>query len=219
MDTSRPQATPVRGWRSVLDRSALVATVVGLPFILLLMYCAWLPLLMGMYFFILGGMLIGAIWCRLARRVRPVPAGAVRLRMFVMLAIFVVVYLLAEYKVKVMHLVRDMTELTIQMQSVDSLGQRQQREREVADHVRQSLRKHGPGPLGYLAWAATDGRLPPMTRYTGKAGLVLPQRQAFYILRVVLSITLLWYGLRLMAKDLSRPDEVPDPSIRETPVK
>ncbi len=207
MDTKQQRAVPHQDWRRVLDRSALIATLIGIPFILLLMYCAWLPLLMGMYFFILGGMLIGAIWFRLAAHIRPVPTGAVRLRMFAMLAVLVAIYMLSEYKVKIGHLDRDMSELTIRMRSVNSLAERQAREQEAADHVQQSLRKYGPGPIGYWAWAATDGKVPPMARYTGKESIALPQRRAFYVMRVVVSIVLLWYGLRIMVKDLAKPDE------------
>lgn len=194
-------------WRAVLNRSAAIATLIGVPFIILLMYCAWLPLLMGMYFFILGGLLVGAIWFRLAARVRPVPVRAVRLRMFVMLAVLVAIYMLSEYVVKRGHLARDMAKLTVRMRPVDSLAELQARQREAADHVRRSLRRYGPGPVGYWIWAATDGRLPPMEQYTGKQSIDLRQRQAFYVLRVVASVVLLWYGLRLMAKDLAKPDE------------
>ena len=202
----------------MLDRSAVIATLIGIPFIILLMYCAWLPLLMGMYFFILGGMIVGAVWFRLASRVRPVPVGAVRLRMFAMLAVLVAIYLLSEYKVKIGHLDRDMAELTIRMRSVNSLAERQAREKEAADHVQQSLREYGPGPIGYLVWAATDGQVPPMPQYTGKEGLPLPQRRAFYVMRVVVSIVLLWYGLRIMAKDLAKPDE-PEEIAEDTVTK
>jgi hypothetical protein len=207
VDPQQAQVTAPANWRAVLNRSAVIATLIGVPFIILLMYCAWLPLLMGMYFFILGGMLVGAIWFRLAARVRPVPVGAVRLRMFAMLAVLVAIYMLSEYVVKRGHLSRDMAKLTVQMRPVKSLAELHAREQEAADHVRRSLRRYGPGPVGYWIWAATDGRLPPMEPYTGKESIELRQRQAFYVLRVIASVVLLWYGLRLMAKDLARPDE------------
>jgi hypothetical protein len=212
MTTTQTQTTAPANWRGVLNRSAGIATLIGVPFIILLMYCAWLPLLMGMYFFILGGLLVGAIWFRLAARVRPVPAGAVRLRMFVMLAVLVAIYMLSEYVVKRGHLARDMAKLTVKMRPVSGpiesqAREREAREREAADHVQRSLRRYGPGPVGYWIWAATDGRLPPMEPYTGKESIELRQRQAFYVLRVVASVVLLWYGLRLMAKDLAKPDQ------------
>jgi hypothetical protein len=212
MTTTQAQTTAPADWRAVLNRSAGIATLIGVPFIILLMYCAWLPLLMGMYFFILGGLLVGAIWYRLAARVRPVPAGAVRLRMFAILAVLVAIYMLSEYFVKRGHLARDMAKLTIKMRPVSGptelqASEWQAREREAAEHVRRSLRQYGPGPVGYWIWAATDGRLPPMGPYTGKESIELRQRQAFYVLRVVASVVLLWYGLRLMAKDLARADE------------
>lgn len=208
MELKHSQANPAPNWQGVLNRSAAIATLIGVPFIILLMYCAWLPLMMGMYFFILGGMLVGAIWFRLASRVRPVPAGAVRLRMVIMLVLLTSLYLVSEYYVKVGHLTRDMTELTIKYAGVNNtLQDRQARELEVADHVRQSLRRYGPGPLGYWIWAATNGQVPPMEQYTGTRTITLPQNKAYYVLRVVFSVVLLGYGLRIMVKDLAKVDE------------
>ncbi len=206
MDTNQTPMQTTPNWRPVLDRSAAIATLIGIPFTILLMYCAWLPVLMGMYFFILGGMLVGSIWFRLASHVRPVPAAAVRLRLLTMLVLLTGLYLVSEYYVKVGHLTRDLTNLTLQYHPVATLTERQARDHEAAAHVQQTLRRYGPGPLGYLAWAVTDGQLPPMDKYTAKT-ITLPQRQAFYILRVVVSVTLLWYGLHLMSKDLTKRDD------------
>lgn len=207
MDTNQSQTATPAHWRGVLNRSAAIATIIGIPFIILLMYCAWLPLMMGMYFFILGGMLIGAIWFRLAQRVRPVPAVAVQVRLFTMLVLLTGLYLVSEYYMKVGHLSRDMANLTIEKITLNTLAERQAREQEAADHVRASLRKYGPGPLGYWAWAATSGELPPMAQYTGQESIALTQTKAYWVLRVVFSVVLFWYGLQLMVKDLARPDE------------
>ena len=73
-------------------------------------------------------------------------------------------------------------------------------------HVDKVLRGYGPGPLGYYAWNTVDGRMPPLPAYGGPP-TALPQTGPYWVARVVLSIALLAYGLRMMARELTKPDE------------
>jgi hypothetical protein len=206
MNITEQQAVTRPNWRGVLDRSAAIATLIAIPFMILLMYCAWLPYWMGMYFFILGGLLFGAIWFRLASHVRPIPAAAVRLRMIVMIVVLSAVYLLPEDSLKRGHLARDLTNNSIRRIAVENTPQaRLQREAEAAAHVDKVLRRYGPGPLGYYIWNAIDGKMPPLEPYGGKP-IMLTQTGPYWIARVVLSIVLLVVGLRMMAMDLTKPD-------------
>jgi hypothetical protein len=202
-----PQAVTRSNWRGVLDRSAAITTLIAIPFMVLLMYCAWLPYWFGMYFFILGGLLFGAIWFRLASHVRPVPAGAVRLRMIAIVVLLSAVYMLPEYSLKRVHLARDVANRSIQRVGVaNTLEARQQRVDEAAAHVDKVLRGYGRGPLGYYVWNAVDGKMPPLAPYGGTP-IRLTQTGPYWIARVVLSIVLLAFGLRMMAKELTKPDE------------
>lgn len=207
MDTMEPQAITRSDWRNVLDRSAAITTLIACPFMVLLMYCAWLPYWLGMYFFILGGLLFGAIWFRLAARVRPIPVAALRLRMIAIITLLSVVYLLSEFTVKRNHLARDVANRSIARVGVENTFEaRQQRVHEAAAHVDQVLRRHGPTPFGYYVWNAIDGRMPPLQPYGGEP-FSLSQTGPYWIARVVLSIALLAIGLRMMSKDLAKRDE------------
>jgi len=207
MNITEQQAVTRPNWQGVLDRSAAITTLIAIPFMILLMYCAWLPYWFGMYFFILGGLLFGAIWFRLASHVRPIPAAAVRLRMIVMIVVLSAVYLLPEYSLKRRHLARDVANHSIQRVTVANTAEaRQQRLDEAASHVDKVLRGYGPGPFGYYVWNAIDGRMPPLPAYGGKP-IMLTQTGLYWIARVVLSIALLAVGLRMMAKELAKPDE------------
>ncbi len=73
MDTEQAVTSNAADYREVLARTGFIIALIGVPFMILLMYCAWLPVMMGMYFFILGGLLLGGIWYRMARRIRPAP--------------------------------------------------------------------------------------------------------------------------------------------------
>lgn len=206
MNTRQDATSSPADYRQVLAKSSVVIALVGVPFMILLMYCAWLPVGMGMYFFIVGGLLLGGIWCRLARRGRPIPGGALYAAYAVVLAFWVIVYLGSEYHVKPQHLARDLADNTTLRLSVNNNSELQQRYDEAAAHVKAVLRQYGPGPIGYLVWNATDGQMPPMKKYGG-ASLALPQRQLFWIVRVVASIVLLGFGLRLQVKELTKPEE------------
>lgn len=192
--------------RRVVGKSALITALIGIPFVVLLMYCAWLPMMMGMYFFILGGLLLGGIWFRMARRVRPAPVRAVYGACLAVMLFWVVVYLGAESQVKPWHLARDMAEASTLRIGVSSPQEKQQRYDEAVAHVQGVLREYGPGPVGYLVWNAMDGQMPPMARYGGRT-MMLDQRRAYWIVRIVLSIVLLGFGLRLQVKELAKPEE------------
>lgn len=197
--------------REVLAKSGVVIALIGVPFMILLMYCAWLPVMMGMYFFILGGLLLGGIWYRLARKIRPAPSAAVYIAFFSVLTFWLAVYLGSEYYVKPWHMARDLADASTLHVGVNSPAEKQQRYDEAAAHVHKVLSGYGPGPIGYLVWNAVDGRMPPMPQYGGSP-VALPQRQLYWILRIVASAVLLAYGLRLQVKDLARPEEPPAPA-------
>jgi hypothetical protein len=163
----------------------------------------------------LGGLLLGGIWYRLARSIRPAPLKAVRLACVTVLAFWLVVYLGSEYHVKPWHLVRDLANNSTRQMSVKTPAELQQRYQEADSHVRAVLRQYGPGPIGYLVWNAVDGEMPPMKAYGG-ATLALPQRQLFWIFRIVASVALLAFGLWLQVKELAKPEQVDSDKQQET---
>ncbi len=200
------ETTPAEDYRKPMNRAAAIATLIALPFMLLLMFCAWLPYWFGMYFFILGGLLFGAIWFRQVNHLRPIPAMAVYLRMALVLAVLFGVYMGSEYVVKRMHLARGVADAAAKRVPVHSLTEKQTRYDEAMVHVDQTLAEHGPGPIGYYVWNATDGKVSPLPQYGG-GSTVLPQRGAYWVTRVVLSMVLLTLGMRMGVKELTTPDE------------
>lgn len=206
--------------RRALARSAAIVTLMGVPLMVLLMYCAWLPFLMGMYFFLLGGLLLGGIWWRMARSIRPAPRRAVYGTMLMMLSAWTLVYLGSESLVKPRHFARDMANYTTHRVRVRSEQERHQRHVDARAHVYGVLASYGPGPIGYWAWVLADGTMAPMAPYGDEATLMkLPQRQGVWLVRVLASLLLLTYGLRLQAKELTRPEEPANaaPAPEETP--
>lgn len=192
--------------RRVLIRSSIIMALVGVPFMVLLMYCAWLPVYLGMYFFIVGGLLLGGIWYRLAWEIRPATKRSVYTAGAAVLAFWVVVYLGAEYQVKPGHLAKTLADNSTLVVGVDSPVQRQQRYEQAYAHVKSVMREYGPGPIGYFVWNAVDGVMPPLPGYGGQK-IALTQLQLFWIVRIVASVGLLGYGLHLQLKDLSKPLE------------
>ena len=170
-----------------------VGLVVSLPLIWLLSYAATLPFLLGLFFFMLFGLLLGAVTHRVAAPARPYNWRAL-LAGTAVLVVFVWWMSLIKESHDFPH---DMAKDALRM--TRDLGTRTSGEfkDEVADQVRTFLvRRYPPGgTLGYTQWMATSGRinrgeLPAVSR-TLRRG----QARVWYAIRVVLSLALLGFGI------------------------
>jgi len=198
-----------KGYGKALARSVIFGALFGVPLAVLLSYCAWLPLLIGLFFFVLGGLLVGALMYRLAAEARPVPVRAVRAATLSVVAVMFVVSMLTEYSAKRSHLQRDLALAAAKSRKISDRQQWQQLQMQAAEHVQQVFGKYGPGPVGYWLWAAASGR---MAGLAGQAGgeVVLSQRQLFWLIRVALSAVLLGLGMFMVTGELARPERTND---------
>jgi len=203
--------------RNLLIRAAAITAAVGVPVAVLLAYLAWLPYLIGLFFWLLGGLLVGAFFYRLASACRPYPVWPVRAAVGAVVALMFATAMLTEYYVKRSHLSRDLALAAARKQKISP--------QQWADlllaadaHVRAQLGQYGPGAIGYWVWAALDGRISGSKDLAG-VEVTLSQRRLGWVFRVVLSAVFLAMGVLSQAVDLTRLESIPveqsEPDLRE----
>ncbi len=183
-----------RGW---LGWSLAGGIALGVPSGWLLAYLAALPALLGLFFFLLIGLLIGAVMFRLGKPAAPVPRGMLRpIGMAVALLVWVT-GLLAEYRWFPEHAAAEVVRNSV-IQSIPPSEVKQfenKMRREALDRLRAD---YPPGGfIGYLRWAAIDGqmslpRMKDQSRYLYK----LRQKRVIWVARVVLSLVLFTFALQ-----------------------
>lgn len=201
-ETDTP-ATPRRRtpWATMLI-SGLIA---GVPTGLLLAYLAFLPFFLGLFFFMLFGLIIGAIMYRAGREAAPLPRGPV---LGIGILVVIVVWIIGpvlEYR----DLPKAVAEDGIAQYPRRLDTQEQDRLRAgTREHVDRTLRTDYPpgGFIGYLRWVITDGEMEcpyviTDVTYTFRA----PQNRIGWILRTVLSLVLLGFGILSQVLSLVKP--------------
>jgi len=191
----------------------------------LLGYLAQLPFFLGVFFFMLLGLVPGAVLFRYADPIRPVPgrhllAGSI--------SILIVVWVLASY-VEYLSLQQ---RVAVKVRNTITGGfpdgyRRDILNDHVADLVREDLRKRygSEGMVGYVKWAADSGRIEipagtirlpsvnggadrqPVELSLPKPAIYrLPQPALLWCIRVGLSFVLLIFALILQIVPLRKPD-------------
>lgn len=189
--------SPLRWWLGVA-----VALGLSLPLGWLLSMAATLPFYLGLFFFALFGLMMGAAVFRVAALHRPY-------RRFTVLAGTILIILFA-WSVSMVLEARgfapDMANEAIRRSR--DLGDRSHAEyldavqRQISAH----LRKNYPpgGTIGYMRWAATSGVLHASDLAAVKVRLPpQPQRRIWWVIRVVLSLGLLAFGVGSQTLPLS----------------
>lgn len=167
--------------------SPLAGLLVAVPSGWLLAYLAALPFMLGLFFFLLLGLIVGAVMYRIGTK-SPVPSASVLwLAGSAVAVMMMLTSLWAEYHAlprSVEKRVRDSYFESFTPERRDALS------RGVKDYVRAELENRYPpgGFVGYLRWAATSGRLEcPRILRKSTAEYRLSHRRALWLIRVGLA--------------------------------
>lgn len=182
-----------------------VGTVVSLPFAWLLSYAAMLPFYLGLFFFMLFGLFIGAVTFRIAARGRPYRRFAVLAGTTFIVGACWTASLVKESRDFPADVAADAVRRTrdIGRRSADDYR------KAVIEEVRAFVREQHPpgGVLGYARWMLLEGELKkgaipsfdqPVRRSPARLG---------WAVRVVLSIALLGFAVGSQTLPLSRPGD------------
>lgn len=179
-----------RWWRGVL-----VGSVVALPLAWLLSYAAALPFYLGLFFFMLFGLMIGAAVYRVAAPGRPFAKGPLLAGTTLLVAMTFGLSLWKEAKDFPSDVARRVVE-----RAKDLGGKTAGEYRDaVAEDVRTLLSsRYGPGATwGYIRWVLTKGEFGKGELATIEKAVTLPggQTRAWWAFRVVASMALLAFGI------------------------
>ena len=206
--------------RSRITWSWVAGVVVGIPFALLLAYLATLPFFLGLFFFLLVGLLTGAVMCRFGQRAIPVQPRTLWLigadvAVFIWLLALVVEY--AGFPGEAARAVSNSVpsyiiteERRAQLHDdtyLYALGQLTGGDFEggASDHVR--------GFFGYLGWAVSGGTMAcprVIDNYDAPYQYVLSQGGVTWLVRVIMSLALLGFGILAPFVGLAKSPETPD---------
>lgn len=177
-----------RRWWAVV----VVTSVFSLPFGWLLSFAALLPFYLGLFFFALFGLVIGAVACRMATPAAPFPRLAVTVGTTMIIASCWLTSIVTEC----LDFPRSMTEKavagasTIGDAGLDSFRQ------SVEEASREIIRNEPGGPiLGYVRWVVTNGHVKANTFPGVRRSLRPIHRRQGWVIRVLISITLLSFGI------------------------
>lgn len=182
---------PVGRWWAGVALAALIA----LPLAWLLSYAAALPFFLGLFFFMLFGLMIGATAFRIAARGRPYCTSSLILGTTLLVATTWGLSLLKE--------ARDFPNDVAKRVSLRTrdIGDRTVAEfrSAVASDVRALLStRYGPGPIwGYVRWVLTSGEIRRGELPTLNKSVHIPAAHVsgWWAFRVVASVALLGFGI------------------------
>ena len=184
-----------------------VAAAISLPFAWLLSYAASLPFFIGVFFFLLFGLLIGATAYRVAAPGRPYSSVQLVMGTTVLVALVWGISIVKESR----DFPGDVADRAVGR--TRDLGERSvaQFRREVADDVRRFLADRYPpgGVSGYVRWVLTNGELKREELASLERGISVPaaQTRIWWAVRVVLSIALLGFGIGSQTLTLNQSRE------------
>jgi hypothetical protein len=209
-DQTQAAPTPPAGWGKRWTAAVAVGLLAGLPLGWLLSYAAALPFLIGIFFFMLFGLMIGASMFRVGAKARPVPARAL-----VIGITFVVLWTwTASLAWESRGFAHDQAKRALKGTASLEGTAPQEFKADVIRGIRSYLREQYPpgGTIGYARWCVASGKIPPSTIEPVAFELRVNQRGWFWILRAVLCITLLGFGVASQALVLQHPPKEPAPS-------
>jgi len=203
-ESVRP-ASPARWWRGVG-----IGMVVGLPLSWLLSYAATLPFFIGLFFFALFGLVIGASVYRVAAKSRPCGPASVLIGTTLIVLVCWSIALQLEARRFPGDIADYAAENTPDLGGRDLPTYLDDVSRKTTDYLR---RKYPPGGLiGYARWSMLDGRI---TR-DDIPELVKPfrsnQAKLWWAVRVVVSIALLAFGIGSQTLPLTKAATAPGSS-------
>jgi len=186
-----------------------VGSLLALPLAWLLSYAAALPFFLGLFFFMLFGLIIGAAVFRAAAPARPIPSRSLLLGTTILVALTWSLSL-AKEAIDFPDDVARRAALRMRDLGGRSAGEFRSA---VSAEVRGLLAdRYGPGStFGYVRWVLTSGELKRGELVTLNKAVSLPAGQVrfWWAFRVVASIVLLSFGIASQTfslSDRSKPD-------------
>ena len=195
-----PSHSPTRWWSATA-----AGTIVSLPLAWLLSYAAMLPFYLGLFFFMLFGLVIGAVAFRVAAPGRPYHRFAVLTGTTLIVGVCWTLSLVKESRDFPADIAADTVRRSrdIGRQSADDYRAA------VAEEVRVFLRERHPpgGVLGYVHWMLLEGEIKKGAIPSFDQTLRRSPARWGWAVRVVLSIALLSFALGSQTLPLSRPSD------------
>lgn len=200
------RSSPARWWWATL-----VGTIVSLPLAWLLSYAAMLPFYLGLFFFMLFGLVIGAVTFRVAAPGRPYARSAVLAGTTLMVGVCWTASLVKESWDFPADLANDA------VRRVRNTGGRSAEDYRaaVAEEVRAFLRDRYPpgGVVGYARWMLLEGKLEKGAIPSFDQTLRRSPARWGWAVRVVLSIALFGFAVSSQTLALGRPSDSITPPI------
>ncbi|MGB0716338.1 MAG: hypothetical protein ACPGXK_10695 [Phycisphaerae bacterium] len=190
-NTTADHGTPnvARWWMGVV-----VAGAVATPLAWLLNFAASLPFFLGLFFFALFGLIIGATCYRVAKSGRPFSAATIWLGTTILIVGTWSLSIFLEGS----QFAGVMAEEAIRLPSLDLKGEPvgQYRARVIGEIDQYMSTNFAPGGfIGYVRWAIGSGVLPDGSLPSVPKALRMPQSGPWWIGRVAVSIALLAFGV------------------------
>lgn len=203
----------VRGFDLRWLRAVVVGCALAIPFGILLSYVAFLMAFLGLFFYALFGLLIGATVCRAAGKGARLP----RWQVIAGTTLIVLVGLGASMKWEIDGLPQDMARQAVESRQRLPEGMTKDAYvRHVETSVERYLAERHPpgGSLGYIRWVTTNGRFEKGSIEHVTKDLTRGQRRWAWGIRVVLSVVLFSFGIAsltwtLVPRRPAEPETVP----------
>ncbi|RJP37477.1 MAG: hypothetical protein C4547_05570 [Phycisphaerales bacterium] len=210
MDASRPPALetlPVAAppaWPGRWLGALAAGMVLSAAFGVLLSYVAFLMALLGLFFYVLFGLIVGAVVYRIAHRLRPIGRGRVYLGTALCAMSSWGVSLFWEGASFPEIVARQAIEKTPLLP--EGLTKAQFRDRILESTAAILRRDYPPGGVpGYFRWIASSGRLEKGAITDVPVPISLSQRGWVWVVRVVLSLVFTAFGVGSQTLALARP--------------
>mgnify|MGYP005839221751 CR=1 FL=1 len=207
---AEPAAPPTRGCPRRWIAATLAGMGAGVPIGWLLSNAAMLPFYLGLFFFALLGLLVGAVQFRVGRPLAPVARPTLLVGGLLTVATTWFVSIAAEY----LHLYDDVHRFAwTTFRTLDDATLRQIRE--IPARVHENLRTSYPpgGLIGYMRWASRSGRMDVATMPSGRPlEFRLRQGPLGWTLRVAICAGLLTFGIMSQVMALANPPKKPEPT-------
>ena len=189
-------------------------TIVSLPLAWLLSYAAMLPFYLGLFFFMLFGLVIGAVMFRVAAPGRPYHRFAVLAGTTLIVGVCWTLSLVKESRDFPADIAADTVRRTRDIGRLSADDYRAA----VAEEVRTFLcERHPPGGvLGYVRWMLLEGEVKKGAIPSFDQTLRRSPARIGWAVRVVLSIALLAFAIGSQTLPLSRPTDSGAPGLPGT---
>ncbi len=191
-----------------------VGFVVSLPLAWLLSHAAQLPFFIGIFFFALFGLVVGAVMHRIASRGRPFGRNAVIVGTSIVVGV-----------VWGLSIVQESRDFPMKQATNASRSRRivlegrtvKQYRADVASTIRTVIESNHPpgGAFGYISWVVSSGEFKKGEIEGVTKTLRAPQRGVIWIIRAMFSLAMLGFGIGSQTLPLRLAKEHSPRSIRE----